>query len=100
MGALLLLGNARRPNERYVAVAAFAIVFGAAYTIFSERLNTQVRASWTYTDLMPTLPVMGTGLSPLTQWVVIPLAAFWWARRHTAAPARIRSTQGGVLTRR
>jgi hypothetical protein len=81
LGALLLLGGARWPDERYVAVATLTVVVGIAYTTFSEWLNTQVRASWTYSDLMPTLPVTGTGLSPLAQWVVIPIAAFWWARR-------------------
>jgi hypothetical protein len=30
---------------------------------------------------MPMLPVIGTGLSPLAQGIVIPIAAFWWARR-------------------
>lgn len=29
---------------------------------------------------MPTLPVLGTGLSPLAQWIVIPIAAFRWVR--------------------
>jgi hypothetical protein len=82
-GALLLLGSARWPNDRYLAVAMFTILAGIAYTVLSEWLNTQVRASWTYSEFMPTLPVTGTGLSPLAQWTVIPLAAFWWARRHT-----------------
>jgi len=81
LGALLLLGNARWPNERYLAVAALALAAGLGYTIFSEWLNTTIRRSWTYTDLMPTVPAIGVGLSPLAQWIVIPLAAFWLARR-------------------
>lgn len=60
-------------------MATLTLVAGLAYTIFSEWLNTEVRGSWTYSDLMPRLPVNGTGLSPLAQWIVIPLAAFWWA---------------------
>lgn len=78
IGALLLVGSAHWPDERYVAVATFTLVAGVAYTAFSEWLNTEVRGSWAYSDLMPVLPVTGTGLSPLAQWVVIPLAAFWW----------------------
>lgn len=81
VAALLFLGSASWPNERYTAVAMLTVAAGVVYTIFSEWLNTQVRASWAYTELMPTLPVTGTGLSPLAQWIVIPLAAFYWARR-------------------
>jgi hypothetical protein len=85
LGALLLFGNRRWPEERYIAVATPAILAGVAYTIFSEWHNTEVRNSWAYSSLMPTLPGLGTGLSPLLQWFVIPIAAFWWARPHRAA---------------
>ena len=81
LGALLLFGNRRWPDERYIAVAAPAVLAGIAYTIFSEWHNTEVRNSWSYSSLMPTLPAIGTGLSPLLQWFVIPVTGFWWARR-------------------
>lgn len=81
LGSLIVLGTHRWPGERYGAVAALTFLCGLGYTIFSEWLNTEVRGSWTYTDLMPTLPLIGSGLSPFAQWIVIPLAAFWWARR-------------------
>jgi hypothetical protein len=77
LGALLLFGNRRWPDERYIAVAAPAVLAGVAYTIFSEWHNTEVRNSWAYSNMMPTLPGLGTGLSPLLQWFVIPIAAFW-----------------------
>ena len=51
-------------------------MLGAAYTIFSERLNVQVRRSWAYTAAMPVLPGLGTGLAPLLQWLVVPSLAF------------------------
>ena len=85
LGALLVFGNRRWPDERYIAVAAPAILAGVAYTIFSEWHNTEVRNSWAYSSLMPTLPGLGTGLSPLLQWFVIPIAAFWWARPRRAS---------------
>lgn len=81
LGALLVLGNGRWPVERFGAVAGLAFTTGLSYTIFSEWLNTEIRGSWAYTDMMPVLPLIGAGLSPLAQWIVIPLAAFWWARR-------------------
>ena len=39
-----------------------AIVPGAAYTIFSEWLNVEIRRSWSYTAAMPVVPFLGTGL--------------------------------------
>ena len=41
-----------------------ATVLGVAYTIYSEWLNVSVRRSWAYSSLMPTVPFIGTGLSP------------------------------------
>ena len=73
--ALLLLGNRNWPAERFGRVLGAALAFGVAYTIYSEWLNTTVRASWAYSPLMPIVPVIGTGLSPLLQWVVVPLLA-------------------------
>jgi hypothetical protein len=78
--ALLLFGDRGWPEKGFRQVAAATLVFGLGYTVFSEWLNTEVRRSWAYSDLMPVVPVLGTGLSPLMQWIVIPLAAFQWAR--------------------
>ena len=80
-GALLLVGSGRWPLERYGAVACLAFAGGLSFTIFSEWLNTGIRGNWAYTEVMPTLPLIGAGVSPFAQWIVIPLAAFWWARR-------------------
>jgi len=87
-GSLVLLGRPDWPAERHHAVAGMAIASGIAYTIFSEWLNTKVRGSWAYTELMPVLPLFDVGLSPVAQWIVIPIAGFWLARRHgtTARP--------------
>jgi hypothetical protein len=81
LGALMLAGDRRWPQARFRAVAAIAIVGGLAYTVFSEWLNTEIRGSWAYTDAMPQLPLVGAGISPLAQWIVVPLIAFWWASR-------------------
>jgi hypothetical protein len=89
LGGLLLLGNARWPDERYIAVAAFAFFAGLGYTAFSEWLNTTIRVSWAYSDLMPRLPAIGIGLSPLAQWIVIPVAAFWLSRRPAFSQAQL-----------
>ena len=52
------------------------IALSVAYTIFSEWLNTTVRLSWAYSDLMPVLPLLGTGITPLLQWIAVPILAF------------------------
>ena len=49
-----------------------AIALGAAYTVFSEWLNVEIRRSWSYAASMPVLPLLGTGLTPLLQWVIVP----------------------------
>src|SRR3546814_13954449 len=73
LGSRRLAGDPRWPQARFHAVAALAILGGLAYTIFSEWLNTEIRGSWAYTDAMPQLPLVGSGLSPLAQWIVVPL---------------------------
>lgn len=87
LATLMLVGSGRWPHARFRVVAAATIVGGLAYTIFSEWLNTEIRGSWTYSDRMPTVPLIGAGLSPFMQWIVVPIAAFWWARRPFVAVA-------------
>ena len=61
-------------------MAALTIGCSVAYTAFSESLNISVRGTWAYSDLMPVVPVIGTGLSPLLQWVAVPRPALHFAR--------------------
>lgn len=59
------------------------IIIGIGYTVYSEWVNTAVRKTWQYSNLMPTLPVLGTGLSPFIQWLIVPSIAFLAVRfRH------------------
>jgi hypothetical protein len=81
LGALLVTGDGRWPRVRFYSVAAVAILGGLAYTVFSEWLNTEVRGSWAYSELMPQLPLIGAGVAPFAQWIIVPLCAFWWASR-------------------
>lgn len=98
VGSLLLFGTRGWPNERFLLVASLTVLVGIGYTLFSERRNTE-RGSWTYSTLMPVVPMIGTGLSPLAQWIVIPAAAFWWARRRqTASSDAVDSDASSVLS--
>ena len=74
--ALIAVGSSAWPRERFLPVVVAAMVLGLGYTAFSEWLNIEVRRTWAYSDLMPVLPWLGTGLSPLAQWLVIPALAF------------------------
>ena len=65
--------------ERPIAGGVTAILTGVIYTAFSEWLNVSVRGSWAYADVMPTLA--GIGLSPLLQWVIVPVVVIWLTRR-------------------
>lgn len=87
LATLMITGNGRWPHGRFHLVAAATILGGLTYTIFSEWLNTEIRGSWAYSDWMPTVPLIGAGLSPFAQWIVVPVVAFWWARRPFVAVA-------------
>lgn len=90
---VLLVGDTRWPQAGYVRVATMTTGAGVAYTIFSEWLNLVVRASWAYAPEMPVIPLIGIGLSPLLQWVMIPLLGFWIARPSAlTAGARLRQS--------
>lgn len=80
LGFGILVAGRTWPSRGYVTAAAGTLVSGLAYTVFSEWLNVTVRGSWAYAPAMPRLPPFGTGLSPLLQWVVVPLIAFAWVR--------------------
>ena len=73
--AVMLFGHATWPGTRAVQVYSACLALGVGYTIYSEWVNVSVRGSWAYSDLMPTLPIIGTGLAPLLQWLVVPTIA-------------------------
>jgi hypothetical protein len=86
IAVVVAVGQRDWPHRRLVPVAVAAVVIGLSYTVYSEWLNTVVRKSWTYSALMPTLPWIGTGLSPFMQWLVVPTMAFSaMRRRHPVA---------------
>lgn len=79
MLSLFVLGNGAWPAERRFPVVVGTVAIGLAYTIFSEWLNIEIRQAWAYSDLMPVIPILDAGLSPVMQWIIIPLAGFRFA---------------------
>jgi len=91
MIALLFVGDGRWPHASFGRVAVVAGVGGLAYTVFSEWLNTEIRGSWAYSTWMPVLPVIGTGLAPFLQWIIVPWVAFWWVRPRSGPTDKVRT---------
>lgn len=79
LAALFLFSSNQWPTAGYRRVVLATILFGLCYTIFSEWLNVEVREAWAYRDIMPVIPVIGIGASPVAQWIVLPFIAFWYA---------------------
>jgi hypothetical protein len=88
VSALVCFGSPAWLRERFIPIVAATLVTGIGYTIYSEWLNTTVRKTWAYSDLMPTLPILGTGLSPLLQWLFVPMIGFAaiWLRHRRPQP--------------
>lgn len=60
---------------------------GLMATIAFEALATSALGRWTYGEAMPRLPVLGTGLLPLLQWLALPPLVIWIVRRQIGTPA-------------
>ena len=76
----------RSPNG---AVLVVFIAVGLAVTVVLEWHATTVAERWQYSDAMPTLPLLGTGLSPVLQWIILPLLTVWLARRQILGQERL-----------
>lgn len=61
------------------------VAIGIGLTVGFEYYYTEVSLRWTYSELMPRVPPVDTGLSPLLQWIVIPLLVVSLGRRLIAA---------------
>jgi hypothetical protein len=81
MASLVIFGDKTWPARAFWRVGVPMLVFGLGYTVYSEWINVEVRHTWAYSRLMPTVPPLGTGLSPLLEWLVVPVLALLVLRR-------------------
>lgn len=82
LAAAIVLMRARGwPGSGFRRVAVAATLLGVAVTVALEWLNVEVRGSWAYAATMPRLPPLGTGLSPVFQWLALPPICLLAARR-------------------
>ncbi len=68
--AVVMLGDKDWPISRPWAGGAIVVAGAVAYTALSEWYNVYRVGSWGYTASMPL--IIGIGLSPLLQWLVLP----------------------------
>ncbi|MDT8436332.1 MAG: hypothetical protein RRA92_06205 [Gemmatimonadota bacterium] len=72
-------GWALRPGRRHVIAFVAA---GVGITAVLEIFFTRVWPRWTYSQMMPILPLLDVGVVPILQWVVLPPLIVWLVRRH------------------
>tara|TARA_R110002167_G_scaffold365762_1_gene591354 strand:+ start:91 stop:375 length:285 start_codon:yes stop_codon:yes gene_type:complete len=56
------------------------IATGLVITLILEYLATEVFDRWQYSEIMPQLWGLGTGITPIIQWLIVPLVSLWAAR--------------------
>lgn len=71
----------RQPNRKQVGVFIFV---GVLITVIFEALATGWLDIWQYADSMPIVPVLGTGLLPLSMWLLIPPVTLWFVKRQSS----------------
>ena len=68
---LVIVGNSDWPKARSFLTSACVVIAGLVYTIYSERMNI-ANGAWAYSNLMPIIPFLDVGLTPIFQWLLIP----------------------------
>ncbi len=76
----ILVTNSAWPAESRLSTFMMLIFLGAGYTVYSEWSNL-ARGAWAYSEWMPQLPVLNTGIAPLLQWILMPPLALKLAMR-------------------
>ena len=70
-----------QPNRRTITAW---LSTGLVTTIALEYYSTEIAGRWAYEASMPRLPVIGTGIAPVAQWIVVPILVLWYMRRLSA----------------
>lgn len=80
--ALGIIASRSLGSKRFFPAGVIvSVLAGVSYTIFSEWQNMSVHHFWTYSAYMPRLPIVGTGLLPILQWILVPAIALYCARK-------------------
>jgi hypothetical protein len=63
-----------------VQVVLFTMV-GIVVTVIAEWVATEELHVWAYANQMPILPLLGMGLLPLLQWMILPPPVVWFVQQ-------------------
>lgn len=77
LAASLLLAAPKWPKTATIRGTLLTTALGTAYTVASEWYHLRV-GDWTYADAMPR--VAGIGVSPLLQWLLLPVIVVFLCR--------------------
>ena len=91
----VLLLDRRWPTRPGFLGPALFVSAGLVYTVGSEWMNVSVRSAWQYRPEMPV--VLGIGVSPILQWLVIPPLLVALLRRCLSSAALQRPRIAGRL---
>ncbi len=72
------------------------LVVGLVLTIAYEFVATGPLAFWEYAPSQPRLPILGTGLALVLQWLLLPPRILWLARAHVLGRINERSTRANA----
>lgn len=73
---LIVFGNSHWPKQQSFLISACVVMAGLIYTIYSERINI-ASGAWAYSNLMPIIPWLDVGVTPIFQWLLIPSYCLW-----------------------
>ena len=83
-GALIFRDHAWLAKARNRIVFVFmGLAFMSATG--TEMLMTRYLHHYRYGSAMPIVPLLGIGLSPFLQWIILPLLVVWFVRRQTTS---------------
>lgn len=54
---------------------------GVLSAIIIEWYSVEIIHRWAYVETYPVLPILGTGLTPLLQWILLPPLIVWFVKR-------------------
>ncbi len=89
----IVFGHRRWLLEGKRKPAITLLVAALLVTIVMEWLATGPLERWTYADSMPVIPLLGVGLAPLLQWIILPPLIMWLSHRHMLGCIAIRSSR-------
>ena len=79
LAVALVWRQADWPRQRPWTGGIMLVALGLGYTVYSEWHNVYRVGAWAYTEAMPR--VLGIGLTPLLQWLIVPVAMLMLVRR-------------------